>query len=102
MSFLNSNFFLFSLFFFFGQILKNFSKGKTPTKEMNGLMPQTTVLGRQGKPEKQVVVTCTKIAPTIHKCNFFNNVRTLVTARSYVHHGEECCVLPVVGNKTSS
>lgn len=52
MSFLNSNFFLFSLFFFFGQILKNFSKGKTPTKEMNGLMLQTTDAGQTRKTRK--------------------------------------------------
>lgn len=52
MSFLNSYFFLFSLFFFFGQILKNFSKGKTPTKEMNGLMPQTTDAGQTRKTRK--------------------------------------------------
>lgn len=52
MSFLNSYFFLFSLFFFFWSNFKNFSKGKTPTKEMNGLMPQTTDAGQTRKTRK--------------------------------------------------
>lgn len=54
MSFLNSYFFLFSLFFFFffWSNFKNFSKGKTPTKEMNGLMLQTTDAGQTRKTRK--------------------------------------------------
>ena len=103
MSFINSYFFLFSFFFFFWLNFINFSlREKHLQRKWTVWCYKLRMLGRQGKPEKQVVVTCTKIAPTIHKCDFFNNVKTLVTARSYVHHGEECCVLPVVGNKTSS
>ena len=51
MIFLDSYFFLFSLFFFWLNF-KNFSKGKTPTKEMNDLMQQTTEAGQTRKTRK--------------------------------------------------